>query len=240
MKERAMAHNPATAPMSLTARARGAGALLIAATLLEILAMAHHPAVHTHDLSQAIGQLRMLAGVAALVHGILITLMWLGFFALSEFTVRRNPARMAIRFGFMAYAMGLAAMTGAAIVSGFITPGVALASAGVDGTDLKITGQLLNLCLLGNQALARLGVVAMSAGIAAWSLDLVRAPGLERVLGVLGIAIGVGCAGALIGGALQLDVHGMLGVIVAQGIWCIGVGVLLWRAAPVPLYQPIP
>ncbi len=235
-----MAHSPATAPMSLSARARGAGALLIAATLLEMLAMAHHPEVHSHDLSQAIGQLRMLAGVSALVHGILITLMWLGFFALSEFTLRRNPARTAIRFGFMAYAMGVAALTGAAIVDGFITARVAQASAGVDATDLKITGQLLNLCVLGNQALARLGVVAMSAGIAAWSADLVRAPGMERVLGVFGIAIGVGCAGALIGGALQLDVHGMLGVIVAQGIWCIGVGVLLWRAPPVPLYQPIP
>lgn len=235
-----MAHNPATAPRSLSASARGAGALLIAATLLEMLAMAHHPEVYSHDLSQAIEQLRMLAGVSALVHGILITLMWLGFFALSEFTLRRNPARTVIRFGFMAYAAGIAALTGAAIVSGFITPRVAQASAGLDATDLKITWQLLNLCVLCNQALARVGVVAMSAAIAAWSLDLVRAPGMERVLGVFGIAIAVGCAGALIGGALQLDVHGMLAVVVAQGIWYIGVGVLLWRAAPVPLYQPIP
>ena len=235
-----MAHNPATAPMPLSASARGAGALLIAVTLLEMLAMAHHPQVHTHDLSQAIGQLRMLAGVSALVHGVLITLMWLGLFALSEFTLRRDPARMAIRFGFMAYAAGVVALSGAAIVSGFITAGVAQASAGLDATDLKITGQLLNLCVLGNQALARAGVVAMSAGIAAWSADLVRTAGMERVLGVLGLAIGLGCAGALIGGALQLDVHGMLGVVVAQGIWCIGVGVLLWRGAPAPRYQPIP
>jgi hypothetical protein len=240
MKERVMAHSPANAPTALSPSARGAGALLIAASLLEILAMAHHPQVHTHDLSQAVTQLKALAGMSALVHGVLITLMWLGFFALSEFTLRRNPARMPVRFGFMAYAVGVAAMTGAAMVSGFITAPVAQASAGLDPTDLKITGQLLNLCVLCNQALARLGVVAMSAGIAAWSLDLVRGPALERMLGVFGIAVGVGCAGALIGGALQLDVHGMLGVIVAQGIWCIGVGVLLWRPAPVPLYQPIP
>lgn len=235
-----MAHNPATAPVSLSASARGAGALLIAATLLEMLAMAHHPTVHSHELAQAIAQLKELAGASAWVHGILITLMWLGFFALSEFTLRRNPARPAIRFGFMAYALGVALMTGAAIVDGFITPQVALASAGPDPDNLRITGHLVNLCLMCNQALARLGVVAMSAGIAAWSLDLVRAAGLERVLGVLGIAVGIVCAGALIAGPLRLDVHGMLAVIVAQGIWCIGVGVLLWRPAPAALYQPIP
>jgi hypothetical protein len=136
--------------------------------------------------------------------------------------------------------VGVAALTGAAIVSGFITARVALASAGPDAADLRITGQLLNLCTLCNQALARVGVVAMSAGIVAWSLDLVRGPALERVLGVLGMLIGVGCAAALLGGALQLDVHGMLAVVVVQGIWCIGVGVLLWRPAPVRLYQPMP
>ena len=80
----------------------------------------------------------------------------------------------------------------------------------------------------------------MSVGIAAWSLDLVHGPGIERALGVFGMAIGAGCAGALILGALQLDVHGMLVVVVAQGIWCIGVGVLLWRPATVGAYQPMP
>lgn len=235
-----MAHSPATVPICLSSSARGAGALLIAATLLEMLAMAHHPQVHSHDLAQAITQLKGLAGVSAWVHGVLITLMWLGFFALSEFTLRHNPQRTAVRFGFMAYAAGVAALTGAAIVSGFITARVAQAGAGLDATDLRITGQLLNLCAMCNQALARLGVVAMSAGIAAWSADLVRAGGLERVLGVLGLAIGVGGAGALLGGVLQLDVHGMLAVVVAQGIWCMGVGVLLWRGAPAALYQPIP
>ena len=129
-------------------------------------------------------------------------------------------------------------MMGAALVDGFVTPRVGTLSAGVSATDLQVTAQLLKLCMLYNQALARLGAVAMSVGITAWSLDLVRAAGAERALGVFGVVIGLASAGALILGALQLDVHGMMLVLVLQVIWTTGVGVLLLRIAQP--HHPIP
>jgi hypothetical protein len=110
-----------------------------------------------------------------------------------------------------------------------VTPRVAMLSTGVSAADLRVTAQLLDLCMLFNQALARLGAVAMSVGITAWSVDLVRGAGAERALGVFGVAIGLGSAGALILGALQLDVHGMMLVLLLQVIWTTGVGVLLLR-----------
>jgi hypothetical protein len=114
-------------------------------------------------------------------------------------------------------------------------------SPGVSATDLQITAQLLKLCMLFNQALASLGAVAMSAAIIAWSLHLLLHRGLERALGVFGVAIGLGSAGALILGALQLDVHGMMLVLVLQVIWTTGVGVLLLRTRNVPQpHHPIP
>jgi hypothetical protein len=221
--------------------ARAAGALLIAASIFEIVAMAHHPSVRAADAAQAIAQLRAMSAVAAWVHGVLIMLMLVGFFALTEFAWQRGITRPAIRAGLIAYAAGVVAMMGAALVDGFVTPRVAILGAGLRAADLSITGQLLDLCMLFNQALARLGAVAMSVGITAWSVDLVRGAGTERALGVFGVAIGLGSAGALILGALQLDVHGMMLVLLLQVIWTTGVGVLLLRTRNVAQpHHPMP
>jgi hypothetical protein len=225
-----------------TARsARAAGALLIGGSILEIAAMAHHPSVHAHDMAAVLVQLQALSAASAWVHGVLIALMLTVFFALIEFAWQRGITRPAIRAGLIAYAAGVVAMMGAALVDGFVTPRVAMLSTGVNATDLQVTAQLLKLCMLFNQALARLGAVAMSVGITAWSADLVRGAGAERALGVFGVAIGLGSAGALILGALQLDVHGMMLVLLLQVIWTTGVGVLLLRTRHVaPPHHPMP
>ena len=220
---------------------RAAGAVLIGGSILEIAAMAHHPSVHAHDLATVLVQLQALSAVSAWVHGVLIALLLTVFFALTEFAWQRGITRPAIRAGLIAYAAGVVAMMGAALVDGFVTPGVATLGTGVSATDLQVTAQLLHLCILFNQALAHLGAVAMSVGITAWSLDLVRGAGAERALGVFGVAIGLGCVAALIAGVLQLDVHGMMLVLVLQAAWTIGVGVLLLRTRTVaPPHHPIP
>ena len=213
--------------------ARAAGALLIVASIFELLAMAHHPSVHAHDLATVLVQLQALSTVSAWVHGVLIALMLAVFFALTEFAWQRGITRPAIRAGLIAYAAGVVAMMGAALVDGFVTPRLAILGAGLGAADLSIMAQLLHLCMLFNQALARLGAIAMSAAIIAWSLDLLLRAGLERALGVAGMAIGLGCVAALIAGVLQLDVHGMMRVLVLQAAWTIGLGVLL-------IHHPMP
>src|SRR3984893_547448 len=215
------------------AAARSAGALLIGGSILEIAAMAHHPSVHAHDVAAVLAQLQALAAVSAWVHGVLIALMLTVFFALTEFACQRGITRPSIRAGLIAYAAGVVAMMGAALVDGFVTPRVAMLGAGLRAADLSITAQLLDLCVLFNQALARLGAIALSAAIIAWSLDLLRRAGLERALGAAGIAIGLGCVAALIAGVLQLDLHGMMLVLVLQAAWTIGLGALL-------IHHPMP
>ena len=233
------ASRDARTPSAMSARA--AGALLIVASIFELIAMAHHPSVHAADVAQAIVQLRAVSAAAAWVHGVLIALMLAGFFALTEFAWQRGITRPAIRAGLIAYAVGVVAMTGAALVDGFVTPRVAMLSPGVSATDLQVTAQLLKLCMVFNQALASLGTVAMSVGITAWSVDLMRGAGAERALGLFGVAIGLGSAGALILGALQLDLHGMMLVLLLQVIWTTGVGVLLLRTRNVAQpHHPMP
>jgi len=48
-----------------------AGVLLIVATCLEILAMAHHPSVTTPAIATAVAQVGALAKSAAIVHALL-------------------------------------------------------------------------------------------------------------------------------------------------------------------------
>ena len=210
---------------------KAAGLILILAPLLEIVGMAHHPSVHGHDAAQLVEELRATAGLSAVVHGVLIALMFATLLALTEFALARGLSRVAVRWGLIAYGAGALALTAAALVSGLVTPRLAFVNPALAPPDPALTVQLTALAMLFNQAFARFGAVLMSAAIAAWSLDLLRDRGGARLLGVFGIVTGLGCALALCCGVLRLDVHGMTIVTVLDALWTVGVGCLLWRAA---------
>lgn len=212
---------------SHNAAARGTGVLLIAATLLAVVVMAHHPTVSAPDLTQALEQLREMADRDAWVHGILIALMLVIFYAFTELALRRGIQRPLVRAGLVAYGAGAVAMIGAASIDGFVTAQIANLAPQGGVMDPHVTAMLINLFSVLNRTLANIGAIAMSAGILAWSLNLVRDQGLTRTVGAAGILISLSPAIALISGGLHLNMHGMLVVVVLQAIWSIGVGVLL-------------
>jgi hypothetical protein len=220
-----------SAPTGATGAARAAAWVLLGAPLVQILAMAHHPSVHAHEVTEVVSELRGSAGQSALVHGILIALMYLVLVALTEFSVRRGLARRAVRAALIAYGAGVLLMTAAALVSGFITPRIALAVPALAPADPALITQLATFAALFNQAFARCAAVLMSAGIAAWSLELLRGSVAARVVGGFGLLTGIGCALALVVGVLQLDVHGMSAVLGLQSVWTVGVGYVLLREA---------
>ena len=209
----------------------GSGALLLIASLVEVVAMAHHPTVQDAGTSQVIVEIARSSARSATVHGVLIALMLSIVYGLLGFVEARGPGRPLIRAGAIGYGFGVLAMLGAALVDGYIVTGLAALLPRETIVDLQISRQLLLLCRVLNQSCANFGVVAMSSGIFCWSLDLCGAAGWSRVAGVLGCAVGLSCALALILGRLQLDVHGMLAVIVAQAGWNVTVAVLLIRGA---------
>ncbi len=218
-------------PMGETAAVRGAAWVLLGAPLIQLLAMGHHPSVHAHEVAEVVSELRASAGLSALVHGILIALMYLVLVALTEFSVRRGLARPAVRAALITYGAGVLLMTAAALVSGFITPRIALAVPTLAPADPALIAQLATFASLFNQAFAHCAAVLMSAGIALWSLDLLRGSVGARAVGVFGLLTGLGCAAAVVVGVLRLDVHGMTAVVVLESAWMIGVGVLLLREA---------
>jgi hypothetical protein len=210
---------------------RFAGRLLIAVSLLEVLAMAHHPSVAAHDVAGAVQEIGRMSALTGTVHGALIALMLVSFYCLSEFCLQRGMRRPLVRAGLIAYATGVIAMIGAATVSGFIITDLAAHLTDTTPAGQQISAQLLTLCHMLNQTLAKIGVVAMSVGIAFWSIGLLHDRGFARWIGGLGCVIGLLPIAGLALGVLHLDVRGMGAAVLLQTAWSIGLGVLIYRQA---------
>jgi hypothetical protein len=222
------------APLPLTdkhpASGRVAGALIAAASLLSVVLMAHHPSVATPNIADAVAELARQATLTRQVHGGLIVLLGvlgLGFIELSR---RLGIDRRTVQGALVAYAVGSGAMIGAALISGFIVPGLGVTYVAAPAADLEPLRYVLVLCRLGNRTLAGFAVSAMSAAILLWSIELLRAPRAAPIAGCLGVLVAVGPVALLAFGAMTLDVGGMTLVVVAQALWSLAVSVPLMRA----------
>ncbi|HYL71419.1 MAG TPA: hypothetical protein VEY89_09000 [Candidatus Dormibacteraeota bacterium] len=237
----------AASPSQTTPRipsGRFASVALVGASLLEVLALTQHPHVHAHSMAQAIEQLAALAASFARVHALVIAVLLVSFIGLAEFARRRDLARPLIQAALTAYGAGVLAMIAGALVEGIVTPRIAAHALTLGAADTQTTAQLVNFCMQFNQAFAGFGVVSMATGIGLWSLDLIRAPGAAKALGVLGLAGMVGGVG-LLAGVLPLEGHGLIAVLGVQIAWSAGIGLLLWRggsgaSGPQFAYQPMP
>jgi hypothetical protein len=216
-------------PARDAANTRTAGIVLVAATLLSILMMAHHPSVGAHDAAAVVAEMSGKADLSRIVHGVLIALIGAELFAFLVFCDRLGARRNEVRAGLVAYAIGAGAMIGAALISGFVVTSLAAHYAGLSADDANRFVDLSRLGMSGNQALAKLGVMGMSAAIVAWSIALF-ADRANRWLAVVGFVIGAAPVVALLVGAIRLDVTGMTLVVVCQAVWNVLVGIQLIRA----------
>jgi hypothetical protein len=191
---------------------RIAGGALILASLLSVLAMAHHP-VRVDP-----------GGLVGIVHGAMIVLMTVIAFGFAHFALRRGVARSAILAGLVAYLVGLVADLGAGTINGFVVPALAAHGAALSGRDVFL------LAWESNQALARLGVFATAAAFAFWSIDFLRRPGLEpKAIGGLGLLAGLVPAALLATGATDMHVAGAFAAYAAFAAWGVVVGVHMLR-----------
>jgi len=219
----------------------GVAGILIFGTFVEVIAMAHHPSFATADVATATRGILTTNSIAAWVHGVLITLMLLIAFCMSEFAVREGARRPLIRAGTIGYGAGVILMIGAALVSGFVVPNLVTSLAAVPVLDAQLMRALLILCRMLNQSCANASVLATSGGIACWSIALLRKPGraqssapqqesgLRRGVGAVGCLVALIPAAGLLSSVMSLNLHGMSAVLMIQGLWNIAVAVLLVR-----------
>lgn len=192
-----------------------AGIVLIAAGLLSIFAMGHHP-VGTHATG----------GVGDYVHGAMITLAAALFFGFALFARKRGTGRPLILAGLVAYAVSLAAHIGAATINGAIVPALAARTGSAIDQDIAL------LCWEANQALARMGVYATGAAYTLWSVDLIlRGPMANRLVGVAGLLAGIGPMVAIASGSVSMDLAGAMAIYAVHALWAALVGIQLLRRA---------
>jgi len=204
------------------------GATLAAASLLSIGFMLRHPSVGAKTLADALDEIVRKSATNGIVHGALIALTALVFFALLGLADRLGARRAPVRLGVVAAAVGTLTTVGAAIVNGFVVSGLAAYYAGKP-QEGDVARGLLTFCHLGNQALARVGVVAIFAAIAGMSLAMFRRSAGARIVAAVGLLAAATVAPAVAAGLLPLNVHGMLLVVAAQAAFNVATGVLLFR-----------
>ncbi len=220
--------NAATSPANQSS-GRIAGIVIALATVVMILFMAHHPLPSPGDTNHFIREMVKQGTASAVVHGVLIgaiSLLMLGFTGLGD---QLGWNYLSVRAGAMAYAIGCAGMTTAALIDGFVLPELAARYASSQGNDLETFHTVMLLLSLAISAVARLGVFGLALAVMLWSLALVwRAEGKSAV-GALGLVAGVVPFVLLLTGRLSIQFHDMMAFIVSQATWYLAVAVQLIR-----------
>lgn len=204
--------------------------VLLAASLLEILAMAFHPTARGFGTQAWLDDVVAISMLSLHVHMAMIALVIATWLALSW--ALRDVGSLALSWAAgKLYGLGVGAMTGAALVNGFATGDYARRMLRMDDLDVAASLSTMTFAHSLNQALAGFGTVVLSCALVAWSINLARGPGrLAKIAGFYGLVAGAACCIAYASGALRLDVHGMMAVVVVQAVWCVLVAGSLLRS----------
>lgn len=213
---------------------RSAAVALVLGFVAGLVTMATHPTGHdvierataggANTLNSAVHVLALL-GQALLVCGCLYLTVHL--------RTRRDLAVAA----FVAFAFGSVAIFIAAGASGFLAP---MSVRGIGEADeARRAAMMAALSYTGtiNQAFAKLSVLFSCIAIALWSAAILIGREMPRRLGLFGLVLGAGLAGAVWIGVLPLHIHGFMLVVIVQGTWFTLAAVNLWHA---PTVNPEP
>ena len=200
---------------------RKSGIALIAGSLGGLLTMAIHPVAPA--IPQP-GQLEPLALLSAVTHSLALVsvlALFLGAFGLT----RRIAAPDRLAFvALVTYGLAIVAIFQAGTMSGFILPGIMRLMLRDAAFDTAQAHLLIAAFFQINQANSRIFTVAASAAVLLWSASALRHGGFGRAKAIYGCILAPLLILGIATGHLQLNVHGMGLVAVAQALWFIPVG----------------
>lgn len=132
------------------------------------------------------------------------------------------------------YAMALVAAISATVASGLVGSEIAQRVATAEGARREVVGALFLYTGLVNRAFAGVFVVASSAAVLLWSLEILARRTFPFWMGVAGAVISTLTLLAYLSGHVRLDVHGFGMLVFAQSAWFIAAGVGLIRGSTGP------
>ena len=206
-----------------------AAGLLILTTLVELLAIWHHPHVRTYDQLQSTLEMVAVTNLAEWIHGLAIGCSLLIAYCLGELLRNRVPAAL-LRAAALVYAAGISAWIAAATVDGWVLERLAAGLPHVTPLDLDANVRLFRLCMAWVVSSTNVGVVLTSVGIILASAGLMRNGRSWQIAGIIGLLVGLLLSISLAAGHLTMDGHGIMMPVGLQGLWFVSLGMVALRA----------
>ena len=191
------------ADMDNSSQVRVAGWIVLATALANIVFMLHHPVGHD------------TGGMAQIVHGALQFVILLQFAALL-IVMRSVCFSLAVVIAAIFLGAGQLAGVLAATINGFAVPALGAYGDSEIGRDVALFAWELN------QALARLGVVAVGIAFAALAFGLWRTG--RRILAAFGLVAGLVPLALVVTATIEMDLHGALIAYLTQSAFLIAFG----------------
>ncbi|WP_332876971.1 hypothetical protein [Massilia sp. S19_KUP03_FR1] len=208
--------------------ARSAASVIIISALASIAAVALDTAAQGRDplsILQSMVNIRASHRINHVVAMACIGALTFGFTVLSQ---RLGLRRAPVLVGLIAYSAGSMLMFVATIIDGFISTDTAALFV-TKSPEAVRTGYWLIQALAG-VALTDIALVAwvcQSLAAVAWSLALLRDPGLARRIGMVGAVTGALPGVAIVVAGANLTQALVVGVLLLQGVWYLGAAACL-------------
>jgi hypothetical protein len=204
------------------------GAIALAAVASTIaVALDGNAGGHTpQEILASIGQLQNLKAV---VHGIAIAATCIYAYGYATLARRLGLQRPAVLAGLVAYLFGCAALLGATILDGFVTPHVALDGAAATAPErVRFAFDMVHYLGIVLTDFAKLGWVLQAVGSLAWSAALLRTPN-GRWVGGVGLLSSLLMLGAVLGSSVYMSMAAILAILVSQLLWNLAAATWLIR-----------
>ncbi len=201
------------------------GLALIAGSLGMVATMIFHP-TGRDLLGQPDEVARRFEMITVLTHSLALASTPVVTFGLLGLTRRLSDHALAWA-AFVVYSFGAVAVLCAATLNGLVAPTLTRDILTSEGPSQEMLHLVLDYNLLLNQAFAKVFVVASSFAVVFWSILILRAGTFAKIVGLLGLVIGLVSLAAFFSGHLRLNVHGFGILVFAQAIWNSLLGVLM-------------
>lgn len=211
-----------------TAHTKRVGVALLAVSLVQVVGMIHHPVAHGASQEMRVAEIAEMGALSSLVHGAMVFAAVVVWVLLGEFSAWRRETPLT-RIAGRVYTLGIVAMVLAGLVNGFVASDFSADAVRVGGSVAASAPAMLAYGFSFNHALAVFGVLALSGGIAAWSMDLLRSGfhRTARLSGGYGLLASGGTCVALSTGLVGVGVEGMSAIVIAHALWYAAIGWLM-------------
>jgi len=210
-------------------RTRAAGIAIAAATIISTIFVALDRSGGGSNPLEILQGIARLQGLKELVHGVAIASVCGYAFGYTVLARRLGLHRPLVLAGLVAYLFGCAAMIGATILDGFVTPHVAADAITAAPERVAFAYNLVHYLGVVLNDLAKLGWILQAAAALAWSITLIRENGFNRAIGAIGLFSSGLVVVLVAGSATNMSMTSLLSVLLAQLIWNIAAAVVLIR-----------